>query len=326
MEFRTELNWKNSIPKLDFQDNLLLLGSCFSENIGEKFEQNKFCVNRNPNGIIFHPLVISEIISRALSEKEYTQDDLLINDQYYFSWFHHSSLHAADSQSMLDKINDAQAQFRSQLLSANFLFFTFGTAFGYTFNSTKQLVANCHKVPANNFTKRLYRSEEILSDCSVTFNQLSKLNPSLKLFITVSPVRHIKDGIIENSRSKAELISAAHQLAESHSNWYYLPAFEWLIDDLRDYRFYNSDLVHPNSMAIQYLWEKILPNLLTVEAQKTLQTVQKINAAVQHRAFRPTSHQHQKFIHSTIKQVLELEESIQQRFNTELSILKQQLI
>jgi lysophospholipase L1-like esterase len=326
MKFRTELYWKSSEINLNYQSNLLFLGSCFAENFGRKFDSLKFNTTINPNGIIFHPIPIFEIIKRALKAQPYTASDLVCRDEMYFSWLHHSQHFHENESIFLSTLNEQNANLQNQLKTANYLFLTFGTAWGYELKSSGKIVANCHKIPSINFDKTLSSSTEITNQGIELVQLLEKENPAMKIVFSVSPVRHIKDGIIENSRSKAELISATHQIIEATTNTEYIPAYEWLIDDLRDYRFYGKDNVHPSEEAIEYIWEKLSLTLFEDATLINIQTIQEILNAVNHKPFQVNSKGHQSFLKKIVSKIEAQNSSIQNKLNNELEKLNAQLI
>ncbi len=326
MKFRTELHWNSTSAKVNHRENILFLGSCFAENMGLKFKDFKFNPTVNPNGIVFHPLVLEHIISKAINNIDYTKSHILTQNEQCFSWFHHSSVLGKDITSFIAKLNQNQAKFAAQLLKCNHLFLTFGTAWGYELNSTKRLVANCHKFSNSEFSKKLSPSEEITTHYVGLINRLKELNPNISIHLSVSPVRHIKDGIIENNRSKAQLISAAHNIVDHFAFVDYIPAYEWIIDDLRDYRFYDSDLVHPSSQAIEYVWGHLSASIFNAQTQVNLKHIAAINSAVNHQPFQPEARQHQQFIQKTISKIEQLEEPLRMRYSLELTALKTQLV
>jgi len=326
MKFRTELNWKSSGVKLNLQSNLLFIGSCFAENIGKKFQSLKFKTTLNSNGIIFHPIPIYEILNRALQDQPYTANDLVFRNNMYFSWLHNSQHFHKNESSLLKSLNEQQSNLQLQLKTASHLFLTFGTAWGYKLTNEERIVANCHKIDSSNFKKNFSTSNEIAQIGIETLHLLQKENPSLQVLFSVSPVRHIKDGIIENNRSKAELISATYQIIEATKNTHYIPGYEWLIDDLRDYRFYTKDLIHPSEAAIEYIWEKISNTFFESETLSEVQNIKEIVSAINHKPFQPDSKGHQQFLKKTIFNIEALENSIKERFTKELITLNAQLI
>ncbi|MAZ35875.1 MAG: GSCFA domain-containing protein [Crocinitomicaceae bacterium] len=325
MNFRTELSWKAGDCGINHSSKLIFIGSCFADNFGGKFLALKFNVILNPNGIIFHPFPILETISRAIKDQPFSENDLVKRDDAIFSWQHHSQHFGSEKLQFLNSLNEQQKNLRNQLKSADYIFITFGTAWGFEVKSTGKIAANCHKIPSSNFDKKLTSNAEIASSGIEVIQLMQKLNPNIKIFFSVSPVRHIKDGIIENNRSKAELVSATHQIIEATTNTKYIPAFEWLMDDLRDYRFYGKDNVHPSEEAIEYIWEKLSATFFEEETRKAIHQIQEIISAVNHKPFRSESKEHKRFLEKTISKIKTLEAPIQQAFSSELEILKAQI-
>lgn len=272
------------------------MGSCFSQNIGSRLQNYKFNCLSNPFGTIFHPIAIAQSMSQAMN-LEYIEPSSLHHSQGI--WVHpdfHSSLGHSDSAQAIHKINEKIDLVHERMRSAHFLFITFGTMIGYEWNENKRIVANCHKIPSNQFTK-IESTVEVCRDVLLAlFAQFYDINPNLQIVLTVSPVRHIKDGIIENSRSKAKLIVLCDQLVKDHANVSYFPAYEWMMDDLRDYRFYEKDLIHPNEPAIDYIWEKFVEVYCDPDTKHLVQKIEKINKALQHKPFNENTAEHQWFL------------------------------
>jgi len=286
----------------------MMMGSCFSEHIGEKMSDRKFKINLNPFGILYHPLAISAAIDRMLENKPFCSEDLRFENDRYVSFFHHGKFNHTDQQIMLKNINDAFETGREQLLVADYLFITWGTAFGYSLKeAVNNVVANCHKIPGNQFEKQLTDTSKIIQEYQQLFNRLIDINPNIKIIITVSPVKHLKDGLIDNNISKSVLLLAAHHLKTQIESTSYFPAFELIHDDLRDYRFYAKDMAHPSEEAIEYVWnffKKTYWDDTTVELNKKIEDV--LNA-VKHRPLHPENKAHQVFIESIKNKVEDLE-------------------
>ncbi len=307
MTFRTELYPKDSGINITYNDQLLLVGSCFSENIGHRLSQFKYSTVVNPLGIIYHPKPLHNLLKDAANDIRVSEKDLIQNiDGKYIAWNIHSRLSTTNVQESLANINNGMAKLRSSLIHADYIFLTYGTAY-YYHHKEFGTVANCHKFPSSHFDKKLSTSAELLDDFNDLLSTITTINQKAKILLTISPVRHIKDGIIENSRSKAALITTAHSICEQHLNCHYLPSYELLIDDLRDYRFYADDMVHPTAKAIDYVWSKISPIILDLSESKLRASIQKLIAAAAHRPFNPNSQEHQKFMASqklAVEQIL----------------------
>jgi hypothetical protein len=279
------------------------MGSCFSEEIGNRLKSLKFDVIQNPNGILYDPLSISDALFSYIENKPFEEKNLFQLNGLWHSWQHHSVFSRVNRESVLQKINDSRSYAHVFLKNATCLFITFGSAFNYILKNSLQNVANCHKAPGNSFIKNLLPVEEIRADLQSVITALEMFNPQLKIIFTVSPVKHIKDGIIENSRSKARLIEAAHAIAEEKENAFYFPSYEIVTDVLRDYRFFKKDLVHPNEMATDFVFEKFSESFFDAETKNIIIKIEKIAAAVNHKPFEKESEEHQKFVLAQIENI-----------------------
>lgn len=306
MNFHLEFTPRQFATTIQHQDKLLLAGSCFTENIGAKLKQHKFPVLENPNGILFNPISIAKSVHGYIDNKQYTGDDLFYQNESWNSWQHHSRFSYPDKDKCLSSINQSQQAAHQFILKANWLFVTVGSAFVYELNNG-EVVANCHKVPTDKFSKKLLGVEEIVAALEGMLDRLMLVNPTLKIIFTISPVRHLRDGFVENNRSKSTLVQAVHQLTDARENVFYFPAYELVIDDLRDYRFYAEDMVHPNYAATGYVWEKFVTACIDEAAQKLMKEINIINAARSHKPFNPSSEQHKKFLQSNLDRVVQLQ-------------------
>jgi hypothetical protein len=284
----------------------MLIGSCFTENMGAKLKHHLFETFENPHGILFNPVSVKNAITDYISNKLYAENDLFLLNDVWNSWHHHSRFSGITKEEALDKINNSIKEAHTFLKSANHLIITLGSAWLYTLNENAPahsglVVANNHKAPSSWFTKRLMRSDELLADLNSLVEALHQFNPSLHIIFTISPVRHLREGLIENNRSKAVLIQAVHDLIEATTNVEYFPAYEYVIDELRDYRFYAEDLVHPNYAASNYVWEKFIETYFAFDTQLVMKQVAEMQLALQHKPFFIGSSEHQKFIHSCIE-------------------------
>lgn len=295
MEFRRALDVPSFQKQINLKDQLMLCGSCFTENLGEKLAKMLFRVEMNPNGILFNPKSIVQSINSYIENKQYAQVELFIHDDIYFSWQHHSRFSGMNPSVLIDQINETQHKAHQFLKSADWLLLTLGSAFVYEL-SNGEVVANCHKMPANHFTRRLVPAEEIVTEFSLLIDKLLAFNPLLRIMLTISPVRHLRDGYVENNRSKSILIQAVHQLTERFPDVFYFPAYELIIDDLRDYRFFAEDMTHPNYLATQYVWEKFTMACIDKSSLAWMKEINTINAAMAHKPFQPHSAAHQLFL------------------------------
>ncbi|MCB0400399.1 MAG: GSCFA domain-containing protein [Winogradskyella sp.] len=291
---------KQQHHQIDYRSKLMLLGSCFSENIGSKFEYHKFQSEVNPFGILFHPIAIENLITRSINQDFYIDEEIVYQNEIYSCFDAHSKLNSPTKDALLDNLN-TQLKLTSQYLhSASHIIITLGTAWVYRYIATDKIVANCHKIPQKQFLKELLSIEDIVASLENIMTLVRSVNPKVNFIFTVSPVRHLKDGFVENNRSKAHLITAIHQAIKGNRSLseleVYFPSYEIMMDELRDYRFYNQDMIHPNDLAIDYIWEKFKTVWLTEDAILTSQKVASIQAKKAHRPFNPHSKAHQKFL------------------------------
>lgn len=273
---------------IEHGQSIYLAGSCFATEIGNLLAEHRFRVMSNPDGILFNPVSIFNSVDNALHMRSYGNDVIVERDGAFFSYLHHSSIHGHDAGELLAKIRSSAARAQEFLWRANVLAITFGTAYVYHHKELGQVVANCHKQPSQVFERRLLDVNSIVSLYDRLIGALRNVNPGLKIIFTVSPVKHLADGITGNSLSKATLLLAVHELTARHSDCHYFPAYELVTDDLRDYRFYKEDLAHPNELAVKYVWEKFSSCYFSDETLDLNRQIDKLNQAVNHRRL----HQH----------------------------------
>jgi len=295
MQFRLEHTPLQFATKIKHTDRLFLAGSCFTEQIGVKLAAHKFRTIENPNGILFNPVSISNAMLSYIEQKQYQQADLFFQNEQWGSWDHHTRFSALSPDECLNNINTAINEAHHFLKTTNWLLLTLGSAFVYELAS-KKIVANCHKVPTDKFSKRLLKTEEIVTTLDTLVYRLKQFNPAINIIFTISPVRHLRDGFVENNRSKAHLINAVHHLVDKFDNLFYFPAYELVIDDLRDYRFFAEDMVHPNYAATNYVWEKFIEACIDTDARQLMKELFAIQAAYTHKPFQPASIAHQQFL------------------------------
>jgi hypothetical protein len=302
---------------INYQDNIMLMGSCFTEHIGEKLDELKFSVLQNPNGILFDPAsVVSSLVS-YIQNKQYQTEELFYYNEVWQSWQHHSRFSKTDLQECLRGINASQQQAHAYLKTANWLIITLGTSFSYRLTeqvpvpfrggALRGAVANNHRTPAGWFNKHLLTIEETTTMLDNCLHQLFQFNPGLKVIFTVSPVRHIRDGVIDNNRSKARLIEVVHHLVNKFDRLYYFPAYELVIDVLRDYRFYDIDMVHPNYQATSFVLDKFMRHFVDEKAQQLAEEIKKIVIARKHKPFQPSTEAHKRFLKSHLEKAQELQ-------------------
>lgn len=298
------------VPKPDFSINhhqrSFLIGSCFSSNIASKLKDHKFPSLEYPGGILFNPISIANSLSNCITESTVDPKFILQRDQSCFSFLHHSSVQASSQKELIELISTQNKKAKEFLKTADFLFITFGSAYYYQHLTLNAAIANCHKQDAKLFEKRLLSVNEIVASYQLLLKQLNQINTALKVIFTVSPVKYLKDGLIENNLSKSTLVLAIHELMASHKNAYYFPAFELVNDDLRDYRFYKEDLAHPNQQAIDYVWQKFSDCYFSSQTLELNNKVLKLNQALSHRLLHNNSTEASKLTDFIEKQKLEL--------------------
>jgi hypothetical protein len=292
---------------ISYTDKIIFLGSCFSEEIGNRMSELKFDVLQNPNGILYDPQSLADALFAYVNNKEYSGQELFELNGLWHSWKHHSQFSGVDKNDVLNQINFSQSRAHVFLKEAKFLIITLGTAFNYLLKNNQQNVANCHKAPSTFFDKNFLSTIEIIEHLSTALHAVQQFNNQLKIIFTVSPVKHVKDGVIENNRSKARLIEATHSIVEQNENAFYFPSYELVTDVLRDYRFYKNDLVHPNETAVEYVFQHFSDSLLNDESKKIMEEIKKILAAVNHKPFFKESKEHQKFIATQLQNIEKLQ-------------------
>ena len=303
--FRTELDPKPASFQISYDDVLMSLGSCFSNEIGKKLKDSKFNIAINPFGVLYNPLSIEQSLKMLLSEEEYSARKLTEHNGLWQSFDFHSSFSNVDKHACINKINDSIKNARSQISRLTTLVITFGTAYYYKRNDV--VVANCHKFAASDFTRHRMTISEVIDKYYDLLEKLKTELPNLKIILTLSPVKHLKDGFEENQVSKSILRVAIDEICKSISNVHYFPSYEMVIDDLRDYRFYKSDLTHPNKMAVDYIWEKFQSCFFDQNTKSVLLSVIEITKASNHRPFHPDADQHKVFKKTMLAKVLKLQ-------------------
>lgn len=297
MNFLTQIPIKREERNpINYDSKLLLIGSCFSENIGEKLSYYKFQSKQNPFGILFHPKAIEHLVTNAINEKKYTEKDLIFQNERWHCLDAHSSLSSVNKGDLLGNLNAALVTTKEQLEEATHVIITLGTSWVYRFIETDAIVANCHKIPQKKFLKELLSVDEVSEILEGITILIKSINSSVNIIFTVSPVRHLKDGFVENTQSKSHLIAGIHNVVNHRNGVHYFPSYEIMIDELRDYRFYNEDMIHPNKTAVNYIWNKFSSTWFNEESQKIMQEIETIQKGISHRPFNENSEQHQKFL------------------------------
>lgn len=310
MNFTTRVSIPNSQHPLDYNSKIVSLGSCFAVNMGEKLDYFKFDNATNPFGIIFNPVSIEKLILRSVNQKKFTEEDLFFHNERFHSYEVHSDLSSVNQQELLNCLNTSLEFTYQKIKTATHILITYGTSWVYQEKNSGAVVANCHKMPQSHFDKHLLSVATIEAAIQNTVDAIRKVNPNCSLVFTLSPVRHIKDGFVENQRSKAHLITALQNLLSDHllDQAGYFPAYEIVIDELRDYRFYGDDLLHPSSMAIEYIWQRFRASSISETAWSTLDEVEAIQKSLLHKPFNPLAESHQKFQSKLQEKISKLQE------------------
>ncbi|MCY1721150.1 GSCFA domain-containing protein [Prolixibacteraceae bacterium Z1-6] len=288
----------------------LFMGSCFTENVGNKMAALKYVVDINPFGILYNPMSVANALELLLNEKVFSENDLIRHNDLWHSFSHHGRFSANEKNEALQKINDRIHTSSDFLKHTDFLFLTFGTAWIYRYKKSGEVVSNCHKIPAKEFTRERLSVTEIVEKYTGLLHSLWEVNPKLKVIFTVSPIRHWKDGAIENQRSKATLLLAVEELVQLFANdkCAYFPSYEIVMDELRDYRFYAEDMLHLTDVAVNHIWEIFEESLIDRESKRVAKEIKKIVLAINHKPFNKRSAEYLNFLQKTAKMIAELEE------------------
>jgi len=300
MQLHTPISIPSSPTPITYAGKLMLFGSCFAENIGEKLAANKFQVDINPFGILYNPLSLKSALTDLLDRRTFTGKDLFEHHGVYHSFAHHSRFSAVEAQECLLMINERIIHSAQELREADRLIITFGTAFVYHLKETGMVVSNCHKLPEKLFHRERISTEQIVTEWRELITALRAENPKLKLLFTVSPIRHWKDGAHENQLSKATLLLAIDQLEKEFDYCSYFPAYEIVMDELRDYRFYAEDMIHPSGQTVDYIWKRFAETQLSKESRDLMAEWQKLHKALQHRPFNPKTESYKNFLQQNL--------------------------
>ena len=300
MNFTTQIPISKSTNPIDYNSKIVLLGSCFVENMGEKFAYFKFQNAINPFGIIYSPVSIEKLIERVVSNQDFLEKDIFFYNERWHCYEVHSNLSHSNKEEFLENLNAILKSTNNQITKSTHLIITYGTSWVYRNLVSNTIVANCHKLPQKEFKKEILSAITIEKSIKKTIDLVQKINPNCHFIFTISPVRHIKDGFVENQRSKSHLITAIHQILQSEicnlKSAIYFPSYEIMMDELRDYRFYGQDMLHPNQVAIDYIWERFSETTISQESHSVMDDVETIQKGLAHRPFNPKSESHQQFL------------------------------
>jgi lysophospholipase L1-like esterase len=321
-DWKTDLNVKSADRPIHLNDPILTIGSCFSQAIGQHLNDNKFNVTINPFGTVYSPLSIHHLLTLALRKRTISEDDYLVQQEVHYHYQFHSSFASLSRQELAEQISRAVNKVNHFISTARFVIITYGTAWAYKRKDTAQWIANCHKVPSTHFSKELLSIEDMENSFDEIHSALKAVNPEIQIIVTVSPVRHLKDTIELNSVSKSTLRLLCHLLSQ-RSGVDYFPAYEIMMDDLRDYRFYQEDRIHPTNEAEEYIWQKFVQRYFESETKTFLSEWQEIKDALAHRTSFPSTTRHQSFLKATLTKLQRLQHVVD--VGNEITFVKNQI-
>jgi hypothetical protein len=325
-KFRTEVKIAPADHKISHRSGIMMIGSCFTEYIGARLSDYKFDVDINPFGIVYNPMSVNQNLEAILSGNKYKTSDLYNYQDTWISFDHHSRFSFPEPEVCLREINKRIENSHTRIRTINYLLITFGTSWIYRIAESGRLVSNCHKIPASFFNRQLLKTDDIVPLYTSLINNLINLNPDLRIIFTVSPIRHWKDGPVQNSVSKSTLILSIHEILKLFDCTEYFPAYEIALDDLRDYRYYEEDMIHPNSQMTGYIWEKFSQTYFSDETLHALKDIAKLNSALKHRPFQPGAPKHIEFLNAQLEFVQNLKQKYPYLdFSEEETSLKNQL-
>ena len=325
MDFRTTFQIPKASYSIDHQSKIITIGSCFSDEIGNRLIQLKYKGLINPFGVIFNAFSIQKLIERSIHKTYFNENDVHQNGDQFFCYDVHSSFNSLSKDEIILQLNQTIDRVHQFLLEADYLIITLGTSWVYKRYENQDIVANCHKIPQKQFDKYLLTPEENFKSLDLIAFELKKINPNIQVITTLSPVRHIKDGFFENNVSKARLLDAIYQINIKCKHVTYFPSYELVLDDLRDYRFFKEDYIHPNEQAVNYIWKRFSETYFSDETIIINTKINKVIASVNHRPFNEESESHQKFLKKTLDQINELEKNFKIDFTEEKNSIQSKI-
>lgn len=304
MILTTPISIDKSNNEIFSNSKIMTIGSCFSDHIGNKLSESHFQCLTNPYSTVFNPISLSNLLIRSIRKQVYSQNEIDQHNDRKFIYDLHSSYDSTNSSQTLEKANKSVESTHQYLLNTDFLIITFGTSIGYYHIEKNELVSNCHKVPNKLFERQFLDDTLMYNSISSAIDQILEIRPDLKIIFTVSPVRHTKEGLVDNNLSKSKLILLCHRLTDKFTQASYFPSYEIMIDELRDYRFYKEDMIHPSQQAVDIIWNRFIGSYLSTSAKEKVNAIRKLRMAYNHRAFNTESLEHKAFIK---KQKVEIE-------------------
>jgi hypothetical protein len=310
MQFRTEIKPDHYTPSIEHSDGIMTVGSCFADNISEQLKYYRFNILPNPFGVLYNPASIYYSLKLLSKNILFSENDLIQFNEIWHSFYHHGSFSGLDKKKVLSRINNQLEKSREFLKNCHHIFITYGSSYYYIYNKNEHIVSNCHKIPATEFTLDRLSVKQVQEYVAKTVELIQTINFNCRIIFTISPVRYLKYGLTGNFQSKAALIMGIDEIIKSNHSCHYFPAYEIVTDDLRDYRFYDSDLVQPNAQALQYIWEIMRKSMLSENCQKILKEIEPVLKARDHRPFSQNSKEHQKFLRKQLDLVNILSKSL----------------
>lgn len=323
MEFRTVFSIQPQQNKVSYDRPVIAIGSCFSTMLGHRLGIGKIEVLSNPFGVIFNPVTVCELIASSLQKKSLSDKGFIVSNGYHYHYLTHSAVFGKTFGELTHRLQIIQEEVVNTMTKASHVFFTWGSSYVYEKQPEGFIVANCHKQPGSQFNKRLLTLSEMKIAFEECYEAMICVQPNIQVVLTVSPVRHTKDGIPENQLSKSLLRILCHELAETHAQVSYFPSYEWMIDDLRDYRFYKSDLIHPSEVAEEYIWKEFQKVFFDQKTQSFWERVKRIQTSLAHKPFQPESMSHRTFLRNLLQEMEELSPLV--NFSSEKEHVKRQL-
>lgn len=292
---QTEVRIPTLDAKVGYHHPFMMVGSCFATNIGDKLVRLKLPAMVNPFGVIYNPVSVAASIQLLLDNRQLEASDLFEQNGLWCSYTHHSSYSNPNRDECLMAINQSLASGAIMVRESSHIIITLGTSWVYEHIGEQRVVANCHKTPSGEFNRYFLPTAKAVEVLGTMVEAVRQVNPTAKFIFTVSPIRHVKDGLVENQRSKASLLMAVHELCATHRDVLYFPAYEVMMDELRDYRFYADDMVHPSELATDIIFKKFVQAAVNAESQQAMVEVEKIMRAVEHKPYNPNTAEHGKF-------------------------------
>ena len=308
MNFRTQVELPEKETEIRHSERIMLFGSCFAQNIGNLLQENKFQCDVNPFGILYNPMSIASALHHILQKEQYEGKDLFMAHGRWHSWMHHSDFSSSSQEETLAKTNTRLAKAKKNLAKANWLIVTFGTAYVYIHNETREVVGNCHKMPERTFTRSMLNVKAIVKEWQDVLKKCREVNPGLKILFTVSPIRHFKDGMHGNQLSKATLLLAIDEICRTCPECFYFPSYETMMDELRDYRFYADDMLHPSPKAVEYIWQCFSTCYFSHSTKEIMKEWNDIRKGLEHKPYAPQSEAYRNFISQIVLKIVRIKE------------------